>query len=434
MLFTWVRGRGKQGAVPALLAGGVLAAVSLVLYWPFFKYYTALHVGLGWGLARGHTLLGEFLTVWGSTLFLAVTLLGILVACYRKGWAYLRVLRLAGRHLPRLHRFEQLYRLLVQQRGQRRHLAAAAVAALMIVALVLAWREYWVLALMVPLLTLAIALMVQGRIPEERRFVLALVFVGFLIIVGVELFYLKDHLAGDQTGWWRMNTLFKFYLQVWVMLGVAVGAALPEIWQAVQSWRPVWRRSWGIIFGILLVGVSLFVLLGTPARVMDRFPDQRPPIGTLDGMAFMTVGTYRWPNEDNPIQLWGDYEAIRWLQGNVVGTPVIAEAPVGYYREFGGRVCSYTGLPAPYNDQHEREQRYGWQNARRSRLVDEFFMTTNLARTVEIARELDVAYVYIGLLERTIYPRMDKFDQLVSRGELSVAYRNQQVTIYEVAR
>ena len=434
MLFTWVRGRGQQGAVPALLAGGVLAAVSLVLYWPFFKYYTALYVGLGWGLARGHTLMGEFLTVWGFTLFLAVTLLGILVARYRKGWACLRALRLAGRYLPRLHRFEQLYRLLVQQRGQRRHLAVVGVAALMIVALVLAWRGYWVLALMVPLLALAVTLMVRGRMPEERRFVLALVFVGFLIIVGVELFYLKDHLAGDQIGWWRMNTLFKFYLQVWVMLGVAVGAALPEIWQAAQRWRPVWRRLWGLVFGGLLVAASLFVLLGTPARVMDRFPDQRPPVGTLDGMAFMRVGTYRWPSEDNPIRLRGDYEAIRWLQSNVIGTPVIAEVPVGYYREFGGRVCSYTGLPAPYNDQHEREQRYGWQNARRSRLVDDFFMTTDLARTVEIARELDVAYVYIGPLERTIYPRTDKFDQLVSRGQLSVAYRNQQVTIYEVAR
>jgi uncharacterized membrane protein len=165
---------------------------------------------------------------------------------------------------------------------------------------------------------------------------------------------------------------------------------------------------------------------------MDRFPERRPPIGTLEGMAFMQVGTYRWPSADNPIELQGDYQAIRWLQENVSGTPVIVEAPVGYYREFGGRVSSYTGLPTLYNDQHEREQRYGWQNARRSRLVDEFFMTTDLSRVMEIARELHVAYVYIGPLERTLYPRMAQFDQLVSRGELAVAYRNRQVTIYRV--
>jgi uncharacterized membrane protein len=275
--------------------------------------------------------------------------------------------------------------------------------------------------------------MVQGRMPDQRRFVLALVFTGFLILVGVELFYLKDHLAGDQVGWWRMNTLFKFYLQVWVMLGVAVGASLPEIWEAVQGWQLPWRGLWSAAFGILLVAASLFLLLGTPARVADRFPGQRPPTGTLDGMAFMQVGTYNWPDESNPILLQGDYEAIRWLQENVVGTPAIAEAPVGYYREFGGRVCSYTGLPSLYNDQHEREQRYGWQNARRSRLVDEFFVTTDLLRTVEIAHELGVGYIYIGPLERTLYPRVDKFDQLVASGDLTIAYHNRQVTIYQVA-
>ena len=434
LLFTWVRGRGKQGVVPALLAGGVLATISLGLYWPFFKYYTALYVGLGWGLARGHTLLGEFLTVWGFTLFLAVTLLGIVVARHRSGWACLRVLRLAGSHLPRLHRFERLYHLIVQQRERGRPLVAAAVALIAVLVVVFAWRGYWVLVLMTPLLALATTLMVQGGIREERRFVLALVFTGFLIMVGVELFYLKDHLAGDQVGWLRMNTLFKFYLQVWVMLGVAVGAALPEIWRAVQAWRPAWRRLWEMVFGALFVAAALFVLLGTPARVIDRFPGRRPPIGTLDGMAFMQVGTYYWPSQDNPIELQGDYQAIRWLQENVSGTPVIVEAPVGYYREFGGRVSSYTGLPTLYNDQHQREQRYGWQNARRSRVVDEFFMTMDLARVMEIVRELDVAYVYIGPLERTIYPRTAQFDQLVAQGELAVAYRNQQVTIYQVIR
>lgn len=432
MLFTWVRGRGKQGVVPALLAGGVLAAVSLALYWPFFKYYTALYVGLGWGLSRGHTLLGEFLVVWGFALFVAVTLVGIVVARTRKGGGCLRVLRLAGRYLPRLHRFERLYHLLVRERGSL--FSGVAIAALALLVLILAWRSYWVLALMVPLLALVTVLMVGRQMPDQRRFVLALVFTGFLILVGVELFYLKDHLAGDQMGWWRMNTLFKFYLQVWIMLGVAIGASLPEIWDAVQDWQFARRGLWSTAFGVLLVGVSLFAFLGTPARVIDRFPGQRPPIGTLDGLAFMRVGTYNWPDEGNPIQLAGDYDAIRWLQDHVAGTPVIVEAPVGYYREFGGRASSYTGLPAAYNDQHEREQRYGWQNSRRSSLVSDFFTTADPQHTMEVAHELDATYIYIGPLERTLYPSVRKFDQLVSSGDLSIAYQNQQVTIYQVVR
>ncbi|MBN1639944.1 MAG: glycosyltransferase family 39 protein [Anaerolineae bacterium] len=431
LLIAWIRGRGRQGVVPALLASLALAGGSLVLYWPFFKTYTALYVGLGWGLSRGYTALGEFVEVWGFVLYGAVTLLCI-VAARRSGWPALRWLRLGTRYLSRLHRVEQLARLVVRpgMRGVPRALAIASIV--LILVLVAVWRGYWVLALMVPLLALAVALVVEREMPPERRFVLALIGTGFLLMVGVELFYLKDHLAGDQVGWWRMNTLFKFYLQVWIMLGVAVGAALPEMWRAVERWRPAWRALWTGLLGLLLVSVLLFPLLGTPARVMDRFPGARPPLGTLDGLAFMTVGRYTWPNDGNEIVLEGDYRAIRWLQENVRGTPVLVEAPIGYYREFGGRVSSYTGLPALYNEQHEREQRYAWQNARRSKQVDDLFMSADLEETVAIARQLHVEYVYIGPLERTLYPRTDKFDLLVLRGEMSIAYQNEQVTIYRL--
>ena len=77
------------------------------------------------------------------------------------------------------------------------------------------------------------------------------------------------------------------------------------------------------------------------------------------------MGRYTWPDENHPIDLWGDYEAIRWLQENVPGTPVLAEAPIGYYREFGVRVSSFTGLPTLVG-MHESEQRYGWQVGPRS--------------------------------------------------------------------
>ena len=174
-------------------------------------------------------------------------------------------------------------------------------------------------------------------------------------------------------------------------------------------------------------------MMGTPARVLDRFPGERPRIGTLDGIAFMAVGTYTWPDESNPIQLRDDHDAIRWLQDNVQGTPVLAEASVGYYREFGGRVSSYTGLPAVYNDQHQREQRYGWQTAQRSYLVGDFFTTPDPRRTLEIARDLAIEYVYIGPLERTQHPNAAaKFDRLAKDKLISIVYQNSQVTIYRV--
>jgi YYY domain-containing protein len=432
LLIAWIKGRGKQGVVPALAAGVALAAGSLILYWPFLQYHTPVFVGFGWSLGRGYTKLGEFLTVWGFSLFVAISLLLVLLSKQRSRWAILRLVRMAGCYLPRLHRLEQLYRLLVGRATRGRRFSIAILSVLIVSIVVTAWKGYWVLVLMLPLLALASALLAQREMSDERRFVLALVFTSFLLLVGVELFYLKDHLDGDQLGWWRMNTLFKFYLQVWILLGVALGASLPEIWQAVEHWWWGWRWAWTAALGLLLVAVSIFVFVGTPARVVDRFPGERPPIGTLDGMAFMTVGTYTWPTDDDPIHLRGDYDAIRWLLDNVPGTPVLAEAPIGYYREFGVRVSSYTGLPT-LKGMHESEQRWGEDVGRRHGQANEFFSTMALDRTMSLADELGIEYIYVGPLERTEYSNAEaKFEQLLARDLISVVYENEQVTIYRV--
>ncbi|MBN1584242.1 MAG: hypothetical protein JXA89_26270, partial [Anaerolineae bacterium] len=432
VLFVSIRTRGKQGVIPALLVGVALAAAGLLLYSPFFKYYTVLYAGLGWSLGRTATDLGEFLTMWGFMLFLAVSLLIVVWWTGRSRWGILRLSRLAVRYLPRLHRLEQAYGLFVHKPGLGYRLSFLGLVALILLLALFAYKSYWLLFVMVPLLLLAAVLMADAQLTDERRFVLALVFTSFLLLVGTELFYLKDFLAGDTSGWWRMNTLFKFYLQVWIMLGIAIGVSLPGIWQAVERWGAGWRWLWTMAFTLLLTAAALFPLLGTPARVIERFPKERPPIGTLDGMAFMTVGVYTWPDENNPITLRGDYEAIRWLRDNVKGTPVLAEAPIGYYREFGVRVTSYTGLPT-LKGMHASEQRYGWQVGTRSGQANELFMSNDLPRTVELIDELGVKYIYVGPLERTQYPHsIAKFEELVFSKYLSIVYQNDLVTIYQV--
>ena len=54
---------------------------------------------------------------------------------------------------------------------------------------------------------------------------------------------------------------------------------------------------------------------------------------------------------------------------------------------------------------------------------------------MDLIRELDVEYVYVGPLERIEYPQADtKFDRLRELGYLSAVYRNDLVTIYRVPR
>jgi uncharacterized membrane protein len=268
-----------------------------------------------------------------------------------------------------------------------------------------------------------------------------------------------------------MNTLFKFYIQVWVMLGIAAAYLMVKLWNGptgethpgveARSTRPYqapaitwsWRHillnsAWQTTVTLLLVAVLVYPALGTPVRVRDRF-DRSPPASTLDGMAYMTVGTLVWP-QDNPIRLEYDYEAIRWLQANVKGTPVLAEAKIGYYREGGMRVASYTGLPLPLGGLHQNEQRWPDQVGQRDGLYMEFWNTPDPARAWQLIQELDISYIYIGQLEQTLYnPQLTgslmqwgvtfyapdgigKFDELAAQGRLSVVYENERTRIYQV--
>jgi uncharacterized membrane protein len=138
------------------------------------------------------------------------------------------------------------------------------------------------------------------------------------------------------------------------------------------------------------------------------------------------------------IPLRGDYHAIRWMQENVEGSPVIMEG-LGH-REYlwANRVSIYTGLPTVVGwSWHQRQQRAGlpgqmvaWRRAD----VNECYSTTDTARAQEILARYGVRYIYVGEYERAYYDPagLAKLDALVGQGLLRVAYEGDGVTIYEV--
>jgi uncharacterized membrane protein len=221
------------------------------------------------------------------------------------------------------------------------------------------------------------------------------------------------------------------------MLGLAAGVTLPSLCRAVAQ-RPAGagRWLWQAALVALLAGAFLFLPLGIPARVSDRFTGAQPAIGTLDGMAYMTVGTYTWPDPSYRIDLQWDYDAIQWLQNNIKGTPVVAEAPIAYYREGGLRVSTFTGLPTLVG-MHQSEQRWGDVVGRREEQGRLLFDTSDINQAQRILRDLNVSLVYIGQLERApkLYAAagIAKFEQMAQQGMLRELYRNQGVVIYAVA-
>ncbi len=471
LLREW-RGHALRRPEPALLGrirlrlflpyATALAGLALGLYLPFYRSYAAVGSS-GVGIVRHPTtLVGQWLMMWGFLAFIAVSFVFSELRQRlprRRGGrgrpsGLVRWARLWLEWWDRPARLLELHALLVRAPALEYVLARWALGLGALVGIVALLLNYRVVALLwLPLLAATLLLFRDTASPEDL-FTGALIFTGLLILAGVEVFFLKDFLCGCPPGsdavgdYYRMNTLFKFYIQAWVLLGTGGAAALARLWPRVmRRWPSHWRAAWSGAFAILLASSLVFPLLGIPARVNDRFPGARPPRNTLDGMAYMTVGVYTWPDSSNPIELRYDYEAIRWMLDHIQGTPVVAEAPASwylvngqnvgydYYRAGGLRVASLTGFPGLLG-QHQGEQRYGDQVGPRERDGVEFFQTTDLARAQALMDQLRISYIYVGKLERTLFSpeSLAKFDQMVAEGRLKVVFQNEQVKLYRVIR
>jgi YYY domain-containing protein len=272
----------------------------------------------------------------------------------------------------------------------------------------------------------------EARDPRERgRFVWLMVGTAMVLSLAVEVIVLEGDIG-------RMNTVFKFYLQVWILLALAAAVSLAWIWTRAKEWRLEVRRIWWIAMGLLALGGALFLPLGIRARAVDRMA---PEVGnTLDGMAFMChAEVLGGPQGDaRPISLTGDYYAVRWMQENIEGSPPILEG-LGW-REYlwGNRVSVYTGLPAVVGwRHHQAQQRVGvggeMVNWRRED-VNECYSTADISRTEEILEQYGVRYVYVGEYERAYYggQALAKFDRMAERELLRLVYDARGVTIYEV--
>src|SRR5439155_22656643 len=184
----------------------------------------------------------------------------------------------------------------------------------------------------------------------------------------------------------------------------------------------------------LVLAAATYPLLGTPAKTELRFATP-PPGLTLDGMAFLCCAGYVDRGRD--LGLPADGQALRWLQDNVQGTPVVAEGSVGLYK-WGSRVSIYTGLPTIIGwDWHQKQQRWGYQSMVDQRLQDVrvLFESPEMDAAWPILQRYRVGYIYVGGLERAYYPTAGllKFEQADGRG-LTRVYQALGVSIYRVDR
>jgi uncharacterized membrane protein len=156
----------------------------------------------------------------------------------------------------------------------------------------------------------------------------------------------------------------------------------------------------------------------------------------LDGLTYMEVAVHH--DQGRELVLAEDLAAIRWLQRNITGNPVIVEANIPEYR-WGSRIAINTGLPSVVGwNWHERQQRayatdkWVWD---RVNAVGDFYATDDRDAARAFLDRYGVEWIVVGQLERAYYPEASllKFEDW--EGDLwRLAWHEGETSIYRVLR
>lgn len=241
-------------------------------------------------------------------------------------------------------------------------------------------------------------------VEEDERGALLLAAAAMFALWICEFFYIKDA-YGERL--YRMNTVFKFYMQAWTLLAVAAPWCFGLLLERSRSWPPAARALRGAMGAV--VAAAACYPLGISLDRMGHSP-------TLDGNRYLEQPHFR-----------DDYAVIRWIRDNVDGLPVLLEATGDPYSYFA-RFSSNTGLPTVM----------GWANheglwraheprvAQRVQEVHRMYSAGSLGEAQPLLDQYGVRYVVVGEMERRKYPAagLAKFEAL------EVAYRSGGTVLY----
>jgi len=300
---------------------------------------------------------------------------------------------------------------------------------------VLYFAGWSVSLILIPLLVWCIVLFFRDGQSLPMQFVFVLAALAIAVTLGVEYIVIDGDIG-------RQNTVFKFYLQGWLMYSIVGGVVVAWLLDSVWAWRPALRNGWYAALGGLIFITALYPLTSTGARALDRMVPELGPV--LDGMTYMQQADYyevvdSAQSRGEVLQLEDDYNVIRWLQDNIVGTPVIMEAQSEREYLWGSRISIYTGLPSVVGwNWHQRQQRTFDPMPRmvmqRVANVNAFYETTDMAVAANILQHYEVQYVIVSALERARYPLegLLKLEDMTTLGVLEAVHREGDSVVYEV--
>jgi len=243
----------------------------------------------------------------------------------------------------------------------------------------------------------------RGRDVRNPQFLASVVAGSLAILIGIELFFIKDIYSLTNPPYFRANTTFKFGYQAWVLLSIAFAACV-----GAAVGKPGWLRTAALTLCIVvLTGGAVY-----PVEAVRQYYLSSKEGRELDASA--------WMKKDS-----GDWETVHYINGDLHERRVIAEA-VGDSYSRHSRITTFTGMITPMGWQsHEWTWRFRSGEAAKAppeRIAElswapvsitaqdiaSLYRTHDPAEATRLIDMYGIEYVYVGGLERASYPDLDE--------------------------
>ncbi len=231
-------------------------------------------------------------------------------------------------------------------------------------------------AMTVSLILLAPLLAYLWRLDLDDKVVLPalLIFCALIILIGCDLFTLSD----------RMNTIFKYYFETWILFSIAIPVILS--FRVTSKHHKVMIDMATFVIVMCMLTTSAFTFMAwwqNPKVESDGF--------TLNGLHYLL--------ESDP----DEAKAVAFFNG-LQGQPVIVEAFGPSYGAFA-RISSFTGLPTVIGwEYHVFQHGHSMKEIKkREDDVKNLYTTKDPSVILGILKSYGIRYVYLGGLERKTY-------------------------------
>ncbi len=407
LVIVWTEWRSETGdlnsRIKLIIAyTSAFIGLAILFYMPFSHWFRTEYVSLEiWKGAR--TPLFDYFGVFGLTLFVMISMM---------------VLEL----YPEI---KTGYRRWIDSSGWRIFVPVVLILVLISIPYILSNSDYKLLAFGFPVLCgIFYLIFIKKSLNLYQKIYWWLFGIGLSITFVVEVLVLK----GDSG---RSNMVFRMYNEAWFILGIGLSLALIDLIPKIFQKTYKIKITWSVIFVLLTLSAFIYPLIATSKKMDDRWPNIQNPPHNLDGELFMLgedpksdlTNPAIYNDEGRLLDLSKDYAAIKYMQENVSGTPVIVEGQTSEYR-WGARFSIHTGLPTVIGwNWHVRQHNSlldGTIIDKRIQDVVDFYNTENIFEAVEFLKKYDVKYIIVSDLERAYYSEggIAKFQQMVRDGLL----------------